>query len=199
MSAGSGASNSGYSNVTPYSNINGNFVNKYSSNNPASFGSNEVSGLPGLAGSKNNVDAAAGIVPGICLFKGGARRFKKKIKNITKRYKRMSRSRKSNLRKKLKSLKGKLRSVSVKASLAISGGRRHRRKSHTSRRKYKQRGGGYGQYQNNEAISLSYSTGGKLSPSLSALANPVPIDKVMNAAVDNLNAYTMKGFPSPGH
>jgi hypothetical protein len=198
MSAGSGASNSGYSNVTPYSNVNGNFVNKYSSNNPASFGSNEVPGLPGLAGSKNNADAAAGIVPGICLFKGGARRFKRKIKNITKRYKRMSRSRKSNLRKKIKSLKGKLRSVSVKASLAISGGRRHRRKSHNSRRKYKQRGG-YSQYQNNEAISLSYSTGGKLSPSLSALANPVPIDKVMNTAVDNLNAYNMKGSPSAGH
>jgi hypothetical protein len=198
MSAGSGASNIGYSNVTPYSNVNANFVNKYSSNNPASFGSNEIPGLPGLAGSKSNIDAAASNVPGVCLFKGGARKMKRKIKNITKRYKKMPKSRKSNLSKKLKTLKKKLRSVSMKATLAISGGRHRRSHKHrTNRRKRRQRGG-YGQYQNNEAISLSYSLGGKLSPSESMLANPPPF-KVTNTAVDNYNHFTGKGFSSVGH
>jgi len=198
MSAGSGASNIGYSNVTPYSNVNANFVNKYSSNNPASFGSNEIPGLPGLAGSKNNVDAVAGVVPGVCLFKGGARRIKRKIKNITKTYKKMSKSHKSKLSKKIKSLKKKLRSVSVKATLAISGGRYYRsRKNRSHRRRHRQRGG-YGQYQNNEAISLSYSLGGNLSPSESMLANPPPF-QVTNTAVDNYNHFTGKGFSSAGH
>jgi hypothetical protein len=95
MSAGSGASNLGYANIAPLSNINGKFVNVDNSNSPSGFGSNEISGTPpgffgsGLAGAKSNVDAAASVVPGICLFKGGAKRLKRKIKNITKKYKKM--------------------------------------------------------------------------------------------------------------
>jgi hypothetical protein len=188
MSAGSAASNLGYGNITPFSNVNANFVNKYSSNNPASFSSNEIPGLPGLAGSKSNIDAAAGVVPGVCLYKGGGRRLKRKIKNITKRYKKMAKSNKSHLRKKIKSLKKKLHSL----TLAYKNKKKHRT------RKHKQRGG-YAQYQNNQPFYNVYSTGGILPPNLSALATPVPINKIMNEAVDNLNAYTMKGFPSPGH
>ena len=77
MSAGSGASNLGYSKIAPLSNINGSYVNVDSSNWPGRFGSNEISGSPpgifpqGLAGAKSNIDAAAGIDPGICLYKGG--------------------------------------------------------------------------------------------------------------------------------
>jgi hypothetical protein len=186
MSAGSGASNLGYGRIPPFSNVNGDFVNKYSTNNPANFGSNEIPGLPGLAGAKNNVDAAAGIVPGICLFKGGARAFKRKIKNITKRYKKMGKSKKM----KMKSLRKRLRAKMSSSSL--SGGKRK------SRRNRRQRGG-YAQYQNNQPFYNSFSTGGILSPSESALANPVPINKVMNLAVDNYNHYTNKGFPSRGH
>ena len=48
-------------------------------NYSGSFSSNEIPGLPGLAGSKNNIDAAAGVVPGICLFKGGSKKLKRKI------------------------------------------------------------------------------------------------------------------------
>jgi hypothetical protein len=188
MSAGSAASNSGYGNISPFSNVNGNFVNKFSSNNPATFSSNEVSGLPGLAGAKSNIDAAAGIVPGVCLFKGGAKKFKKKIKNITKSYKKMAKTHKRKLNKKLKSLRKRIRS-----SLAFSGGRRRH-----SRRHRKQRGG-YAQYQNNMPVSNSYSIGGVLSANESALANPAPILKVTNSAVDNLNAYTKTGFESRGH
>ena len=195
--AGSGASNLGYGNVQPYNNSP--FVNGTSSNNPANFGSNEIPGLPGLAGAKSNIDAAAGVVPGICLFKGGAnfnggaRVLKRKIKNITKRYKKMKGG-----SKKMKSLKQRIRSRMVSRSLArtLRGGRRRMRSK--SRRSRKQRGG-YSQYQNNQPFDLSYSTGGQLSPSLSALANPVPISAVTNNAVDNYNHYTNMGFPSRGH
>jgi len=195
MSAGSAASNLGYGGAAPFSNVNGNFVNKFSSNNPATFGSNEVPGLPGLAGAKSNIDAAAGKVPGICLFKGGSKGLKRKIKNITKRYKKMAKSNKQKLGKKLKSLRKRLRSRMASASLALAGGRRRKGTRRYSRRQR----GGYAQYQNNMPVYNSYSTGGLLSPKDSALANPVPIDKVTNNAIDNLDANTMKGFPSRGH
>ena len=103
--SGSGASNLGYSNIVPLSNVNGQYVNVGSTNNPANFGSNEIPGLPGLAGAKTNIDAAAGKVPGICLFKGGTKGLKRKIKNISKQYKKMKAG-----SKKMKSLKLKLRS-----------------------------------------------------------------------------------------
>jgi len=189
MSAGSAASNLGYGGISPFSSINGNFVNKFSSNNPAFFSSNEIPGLPGLAGVKNNVDAAAGIVPGIC-FTGGAKGFKKKIKNITKRYKKMGKS----IKRKAKSLRKTLRSKMGSASASLAGGRRSKRSRRSKRQK-----GGYAQYQNNQPFYNSYSVGGILSANESALANPAPIYKVTNNAIDNLNAYTMKGFQSTGH
>ena len=85
MSAGSGASNLGYGNISPFNNSS--YVNGTNTNYSGSFSSNEIPGFPGLAGAKSNIDAAAGNVPGICLFKGGAKKMKQKIKNITKRYK----------------------------------------------------------------------------------------------------------------
>ena len=78
MSAGSGASNLGYGNINPYNSSP--YVNGASSNYSGSFSSNEIPGLPGLAGSKSNIDAAAGVVPGICNFKGGAKKLKRKNK-----------------------------------------------------------------------------------------------------------------------
>ena len=197
MSSGSSASNLGYGNITPFSGVNGNFVNKFSSNNPASFSSNEIPGLPGLAGAKNNVDAAAGIVPGIC-FKGGAKGFKRKIKNITKRYKKMTKSHKKKLGKKLKSLRKNLRSRMASASASLAGGRRNRI-SRRSRKLRRRQRGGYAQYQNNQPFYNSYSVGGILSANESALANPAPIYKINNEAVDNYNHYTNTGFPSRGH
>jgi hypothetical protein len=188
MSAGSGASNFGYGNINPYNTSS--YVNGTSSNYSGSFSSNEIPGtppgpLPGLAGAKSNIDAAAGIDPGICLFKGGAKKLKRKIKNITKQYKRM----KAGSRK-MRSLKRKLRSRA--ASRRMAGGRRSRSRSRKQR-------GGYSQYQNNQPFSMSYSVGGiNLPSSQSALANPPPIQS-MNNAIDNLNAYTMRGFPSKGH
>jgi hypothetical protein len=195
--SGSGASNLGYSNIVPFSNVNGQYVNVGSTNNPANFGSNEIPGLPGLAGAKSNIDAAAGKVPGICLFKGGSKGIKRKIKNITKHYKKM----KAGSRK-MNSLKLKLRrrmaSRMASRGLArrLAGGRRTRRRTRNRRRRQR---GGYSQYQNNQPFSLSYSVGGVLPASQLALANPPPIASVTNNAVDNYNHYTNTGFPSKGH
>ena len=122
----------------------------------------------------------------------GSKRLKRKIKNITKRYKKM----KGGSRK-MKSLRKKLRSRMASRSLAraLAGGRRRTRRAGRSRRQR----GGYSQYQNNQPFSLTYSTGGNLSPSLSALANPVPIDQISNSAVDNYSRFSNSGFPSRGY
>lgn len=105
--------------------------------------------------------------------------------------------------KKMKSLRKKLRSRMASRSLAraLAGGRRsrHMRMRRMSRKLSRKQMGGYSQYQNNQPFSLNYSTGGQLSPSLSALANPVPIDQITNNAIDNYNHYTNTGFPSRGH
>lgn len=50
--SGSGASNLGYGNISPFSNINGKYVNQDSSNSPAMFTSRQIPDLPGLAGAK---------------------------------------------------------------------------------------------------------------------------------------------------
>ena len=218
MSAGSDNSNFGYGNLNPYgSNVNPAFVNKWSSNNPANFGSNEVPGLPGLAGAKNNIDAAAGIVPGIGIFKGGvfkggAKHFKRKIKNITKRYKRKMgmkggkkhlRSIKSRIKAKYGTrsrgtsrMRGRTMGRSRMSVRRHSAGRRSRSRSH----KRKQRGG-YSQYQNNLPMTSTYSLGGVIPASQLGLANPPPFQVLSNCTncTDNYNHFTGKGFPSMGH
>jgi hypothetical protein len=194
MSAGSGASNLGYGNTSPFSNINGKFVNVDNSNSPATFGSNEVSGtppgpLPGLAGTKNNVDAAAGVYPGrSILFKGGAKKLKKKIKNITKQYKMKGGSRRRN------SLRKRIRSKYASRSLS--------RKTRRNRKVTRRQRGGYSQYQNNLPMTPSYQVAGiNLPASQLALANPAPFKVLPNTGTcpDNYNHYTNSGFPSRGH
>jgi hypothetical protein len=209
MSLGSNNSNFGYANLNPYgSNVNPVFVNKWSSNNPATFGSNEVPGLPGLAGAKNSVDAAAGIVPGIAIYKGGYKKLKRKIKNITKRYKRNMKGGKKYMRSIKSKIKAKYayavsRSRSrpscrdrTRSMSRMSAGARRKR----SRRRRKQRGG-YSQYQNNLPMTPTYSVGGVLRASQVGLANPPPIKVLSNCVncTDNYNHFTGKGFPSPGH
>lgn len=196
MSAGSGASNLGYGNINPYNTSS--YVNGTSSNYSGSFSSNEIPGtppghLPGLAGAKSNVDAAAGRVPGICMS-GGAKKLKRKIKNITKHYKRMKAG-----SKKLRSLKHTLRTRTASRSLArqLAGRRRTRR----YRRHRKQRGG-YSQYQNNMPMTPTYQVAGVNIPaSQLPLATPPPITQLSNCVncVDNYNHFTKQGFPSKGH
>jgi len=196
MSAGSAASNLGYSTITPNSNINGNFVNKDNSHYPGGFGSNQIPGLPGLAGAKYNVDAAAARAPGICMS-GGGKKIKRKIKNITKRYKMTKKSMKkkaSGIKKKIKSILSRTISRSRSRSFAFAGGKK--RKTRRQRQK-----GGYSQYQNNMPMTNSYSTGGVLSAANLGLANPVPYKVLSNCTncVDNYNHFTNSGFPSRGH
>jgi len=203
MSAGSAASNLGYANITPNSNINGSFVNKDNSHYPGGFGSNQIPGLPGLAGAKYNVDAAAARVPGICMS-GGGKKLKNKIKNITKRYKMSKKSMKRKASKMKRKIRanlsraiGRSRSMSLARGrgVAISGGRRTRK-----RRSRRQRGG-YSQYQNNLPMTNSYSTGGVLSAANLGLANPVPYQALSNEGncIDNYNHFKNFGFPSRGH
>jgi hypothetical protein len=57
---------------------------------------------------------------------------------------------------------------------------------------------GHSQYQNNNgSLSNTYSTGGQLAPSLSALANPVPYQNVAGD-VDNLNHNTLNSYGNIG-
>ena len=195
MSAGSAASNLGYGNIYPYNNSP--YVNGTSSNYSGSFSSNEIPGtppgpLPGLAGAKYNVDAAAGKVPGICMG-GGSKKIKRKIKNITKHYKRMKAG-----SKKMRSMKHRLRSRAMSRTLARqSAGRR--RKTRRIRRRQR---GGYAQYQNNLPMTQTYQVAGVNLPSSQlALANPPPIKVLPNCTncIDNFDKYTMTGFPSKGH
>ena len=191
--SGSGASNLGYGNIPPFSNYNGNYVNVDNSHSSALFGSNVIPGPPGLSGAKYNVDAAAGVVPGICLFKGGAKKLKTKIKNITKGYKKMKAgSRKS------RSLKQRLRAKML--SRRSARGRMFASKSRKTRQRRRSRAqrGGYGQYQNNLPMTQSFSVGGILPASMSALANPPPIQVLSNdtSCVDNYSRFTNTGFPS---
>lgn len=217
MSAGSDASNLGYGKIIPNSNVNPHFVNRDNSNYPGGFGSNEISGLPGLAGAKNNVDAAAGYVPGICLIKGG-RRLKKKIKNITKMYKMKN---KKTLKKsfkifghKINNLKNRSIAKSRSITRSVAGGRRKSRTSYKRQSKRRNRGlrggyypqsipypPGYQQYQNNLPLTPTYSLGGVLSAKDVGLANPPPVDVLSNCTncSDNYNHFTGKGFYSRGH
>ena len=212
MSAGSGASNLGYGNIIPNSNINGRFVNPDNSHNPGPFGSNQIPGLPGLAGAKNNVDAALGYVPGIC-FSGGSKRFKNKIKKISNKYKMKSKNFTKRLKSRIRSAffrksktnrktKGRIRSRSMFAG----------KRGSSKRSRSRQGGGGaypqsipyppgYSQYQNNLPLTPSYSVGGLLKAGDLGLANPPPYNVLPNCTncVDNYNHFTGMGFASRGH
>ena len=225
--SGSGASNLGYGNITPLSNINGSFVNATSSNDPANFTSRVIPGtppgpLPGLAGAKNNIDAANGVLGYGGGYKGGrkvikgtkhSKYIKRKIKNITKKY-RMT-------RKSLHSRRKRINHKFGSRSMTLSGGKRRSR--HTRRHKRRHRinrcrlmGGfaagfpapagvtsypaGYGQYQNNLPSTPSYAVGGILSGNAQlGLANPPPITRFANDNVDNYNHFNGENYESRGH
>ena len=173
----------------PLANINPDYVNVTNSNDPKSFGSNETNREWGLSGASNNADAAAASA-----LKGGSRSktLRRKIKNIANKYKKMKggKSRKITLG----SIKRRLASI---LKLGKSKRRVHAKKSKKSvsrkHRGTKRQRGGYSQYMSNVPYTPSYSTGGPLSASLSALANPVPY-KMTNNCVDNYNYNTNKGF-----
>lgn len=180
----SSASNLGYGHQNPYNTSP--YVNGASSTYSGNFSSNEVPGCPGLAGVKNNVEAAAS-----SRMSGGALR--RKIKNIARHYKTMSRRKTHAIKRRIR------RSYRSRSRRSHGSRRRHgiSRRRHGSKRRVHH--GGYSQYQSNMPFTPSYSTAGvSLPSSQSALANPPPITRLSDS-IDNYNHYTNKGFPSQGH
>ena len=106
----------------------------------------------------------------------------------------MKRSRKSFIKRTKRRLRSKYAKKSRTKALARKRGSR------------KQRGGmpnypaGHSQYLNNVPMTQTYSVGGPLSASQSALANPPPINTLDNCTncIDNYNHNQNFGFPSRG-
>ena len=157
------------------------------------------------------MNAAAGVDPGIGIFKGfslfnggGYKKLKSKIKNITKRYKGKMYKNKKSAKRHARSIRSRIRAkyggVRHKSTSSRSSKRSSGKKRGSSRRHRTLRGG-YSQYYNNYPNTPSFSVGGVLSANNSALANPPPIQTLPNctSCVDNLNHFTGKGFASRGH
>jgi hypothetical protein len=152
----------GYGNIYPNSNVNPHYANVAGVHSPAMLSSNQVpgqNGLPGLYGTKSNIAAAAGIY-NKSMVGGNMRR---KINNLRTMYKRMTKKSRTSRKG------GKMTKYS-----------RRRRTTRTTRRRM--RGGlpsnggipsnyGYGFSQG--PYQVSYGLGGNLSPSQSALAQPM--------------------------
>jgi hypothetical protein len=136
----------------------------------------------------NKVQAAASYIP--CQAGGYKKINRRKINKISRKYK-MKGSRK-NVSRKARRMKSRVRSRYSKRSRNQS-----RRRNQSQSRGQK---GGYAQYHNNMPNTPSYSTGGNLSPSLSALASPVPFQTLSNntSCIDNYNHFENSGFPSKG-
>jgi hypothetical protein len=208
-----------YGAETPLNNINGSLVNVDNSH---------VAGIPissnlypngphTLPPAGSNVQGAAGIYP--CSLKGGKIN-KKKINKISRKYK--MKGSKSQRSKRIKRTVRRIKSRFLKKRSSKTRGRGRKMRGGTSSRNIpegnpRMRGGahtavapnypaGYIQYDNNKVFSNTFSTGGPLSPQLSALASPPPYE-VTKGEVDNLNhaapnAYgnygAGSGFPSRG-
>ena len=174
----------------PLHNVNPDVVNKFGTNNPSHFGSNETNRQWGLSGVSNNAQAAAASA----LQNGGAirkRLLSKKYKNISTKYKRMKTKTRMSRMKKGKSMT--LGCIKRKLSSIFRFGKSKKMRTQTRRHKHKKTrrqfgGQGYQQYMSNVPYTPSYSTGGPISPGLSALANPVPY-QVTNNCQDNYNHY----------
>jgi len=181
-------SNGGYGNLNPYV-VSGQFTNPNNSSYAGSFGSNETQG---------------GAICNDAMMRGGKwgkggnwkESIRRKIKNITRKYRKMAKSRSKSMRKRLRSRY--LRRTKTKSkSRNMKGGYTYKRRiHHKSNRKSSGQSGGYAQYGSNTLpYPASYSVGGDLPPSLSALATPPPVGG--NAPyVDNYNRFTNLGFSS---
>jgi hypothetical protein len=194
---------------TPLKGIDGSLVNMDSSGvGGIPFTNTRIPDGPHtLAPAGSNVQGAAGIYP--CAQKGGKIN-RRKINKISRKYK-MSGSRRT-VRRHVRRMKSRVRSRYSRRSAARS------QRRHKSVRRGRGRGiskgmlggafqppmtapnyaPGYNQYQNNNgSLSNTYSTGGQLAPSLSALANPVPYQNVAGD-VDNLNHNTLNSYGNIG-
>jgi len=165
--SGSGASNLGYGNIYPDSNVNPAFVNKggmeqntFSSNqDPSLFG--------GLRGTSYNVDAAA------AKYSGGS-----KIKKNNMLYK-MTHN-KSHRKSHRKTMKGGFVYRNKSNSRKYTKSRKNTRQNTKRTKNRSLKGGTYHQFLSNTPYDQGYSIGGQLPPSQSALANPAPYTPYYN-------------------
>lgn len=187
-------------NNPPLNNVNGSLVNVDNSNYPGTaFSSNVIPSSVNpnvMPEPQSNIQAAASYIP---CTKGGAKIKRTKINKISRMYKM------KNNKRSVRRLKSRLRSkYASKARGKSRASRRTRSRGRTMKRT--QKGGmpnypaGYSQYQNNMPMTQTYSLGGKLSGSDSALASPPPVHVLKNtgSCTDNYNHYTNQGFPSRG-
>jgi hypothetical protein len=170
--SGSGASNLGYGNITPNSNVDPAFVNK-GAMNQITFSSNEDPSLyAGLRGTSYNVNAAAG------KYYGGSKNKNNILYKMTRRLLGKKHSRKHSRRHVMKGGFVYDKSSLKKNTKSLKSRRNTNRRS--SKRKFSLKGGTYHQFLSNTPYSQGYSAGGNLPPSLSALANPAPYTPYFN-------------------
>ena len=162
-------------------NVNAQFANANNSHYAGGFGSNvNPLSIAGLKSASSSAMAAMGMTGG--KSKCDTKKILSKIKNIVSKYKKMN----AGKRRTLKKLKKQLSKCKRIRARRMKGGKR---------KTFRQRGG-YNQWGSNIPDTPSYSTGGTLSPSLSALANPVPMNWLSRTVngIDNYNHNTNKGF-----
>jgi hypothetical protein len=193
----------------PLNNINGSLVNTDGSSvGGIPFANNKIpTGIHTLPPAGSNIQGAASIYPASSGQKGGKIN-RRKINKISRKYK--MKGSKRTIKRRVRRIKGR---VLKRYSKRRSSSRR------ASKSRY-MRGGafqppqvtpnypaGYSQFNNNNgSLSNTYSLGGPLAASSSALANPPPFTKVAgdpdNLKHDTLNAYgnigAGSGFPSRG-
>jgi hypothetical protein len=141
----------------------------------------------------NSIQAAIPFIPGLKMSGGSKRKrsriHKKRINNISSMYK-MKGSRKT-IRRRIRQIKSRLR-----RRIGMKSRKNHKR---SNRNTSKGMTGGYSQYLNNVPYTPNMSTGGPLSASLSALANPVPYQRIFNSdGLDNLNHFRLNSFGNSG-
>ena len=139
----------------------------------------------------NSVQVIKSFIPGLKMSGGSKRKrsriHKKRINNISSMYK-MKGSRKT-IRRRIRQLKSRLRSRFGMKS----------RKNHKRSNRSRGMTGGYSQYLNNVPYTPNMSTGGPLSASMSALANPVPYQRIFNSdGIDNLNHFRLNSYGNSG-
>ena len=176
-------------------NLNGSSINSDASHWSGNAFTSRVIPNNGLPVPANNVQAAASYIP---CSKGGSRINRKKINKISRQYKM------KNNKKTIRRIKSRLRKIKshLRSKYTSKKNRSRKNKSRKNRSRKNMRGGlsapnyplGYSQYNNNHPISSTYSTGGVLSPALSALANPVPYKSGADVAIDNLNHNAKNSF-----
>ena len=160
----------------------------FSSNvNPASINPRALPEQP------NSVQVIKSFIPGLKMSGGSKRKrsriHKKRINNISSMYK-MKGSRKT-IRRRIRQIKSRLR-----RRIGMKSRKNHKR---SNRNASKGMIGGHSQHLNNVPHTPNMSTGGPLHVSLSALANPVPYQRIFNSdGLDNLNHFKLNSFGNSG-